>query len=51
MSDVTFYTWIWNSGMHGGPRLFHPNPGSVHVMFLRRESGYLHTVGDYPNYG
>jgi hypothetical protein len=50
MSDITFYTWVWNSGMHGGPRLFHPQPGSVHVMFLQRDSRYLRTVGDYPNY-
>ena len=48
--DVEFYSWVWASGKHGGPRLFHPSPGSSHVVFLRRESGYLHTVGDYPSY-
>ncbi len=50
MNDFVFYTWVYQFGKHGGPRLFHPNLGSVHVMFLKRESGYLHTVGDYPNY-
>lgn len=34
----------------GGLRLFHPQPGSVHVMFLKSDSGYLRTVGDDPNY-
>jgi hypothetical protein len=47
---VEFYSWVWASGKHGGPRLFNPTPGSVHVLFLMRESGYLHTVGDYPAY-
>lgn len=47
---VQFYSWIWASGSHGGPRLFHPDPGAIRVVFLREESGYLHTVGDYPSY-
>ncbi|MBZ5728421.1 MAG: hypothetical protein LAP87_25995 [Acidobacteriia bacterium] len=47
---VEFYSWIWASGSHGGPRLFHPNPGKIRVLFLRREAGYWHTVGDYPSY-
>lgn len=47
---VEFYRWVWASGMHGGPRLFHSNPGSNHVIFLRPEGHYLHTVGDYPSY-
>lgn len=47
---VTFYSWVWNSGQHGGPRLFQPVPGSIHVMFLDREGEYWHTVGDYPYY-
>jgi hypothetical protein len=46
---VEFYSWVWASGKHGGPRLFNPTPGSVHVLFLMRDSGYLHTVGDYPS--
>lgn len=50
MNDVTFYAWLYHFGKHGGPRLFNPQPGSFHIMFLRRESDYLHTVGDYPNY-
>jgi hypothetical protein len=45
-----FYSWVWASGKHGGPRLFHPSPGSIHILFLRNESGYLRTVGDYPSY-
>ena len=48
--SVEFYSWVWASGKHGGPRLFSPSPGSSHVVFLRWESGYLHTVGDYPSY-
>ena len=48
--SVEFYSWVWASGKHGGPRLFNPAPGSVHVLFLMRDSGYLHTVGDYPAY-
>jgi hypothetical protein len=47
---LRFYVWTWASGKHGGPRLFHPQPGSVHVLFLREEAGYLHSVGDYPAY-
>ena len=47
---IQFYSWVWVSGKHGGPRLFHPSPGSVHVLVLGGESGYLHTVGDYPAY-
>jgi hypothetical protein len=50
MNDVEFYTWVYHFGKHGGPRLFHPQPGSFHIMFLQRESDYFHTVGDYPNY-
>jgi hypothetical protein len=48
-SSVEFYSWVWASGTHGGPRLFHPTPGSTHVIFLRHDGGYLHTVGDYPS--
>ncbi len=47
---VEFYSWIWASGSHGGPRLFQPRPGAIRVVFLRDEGGYLHTVGDYPSY-
>jgi hypothetical protein len=47
---VEFYSWVWASGSHGGPRLFHPYPGATRVVFLRDEGGYLHTVGDYPSY-
>jgi len=47
---VQLYCWRWAGQMHGGPRLFSPNRGSFHVLFLRREAGYLHTVGDYPTY-
>jgi hypothetical protein len=47
---VEFYSWVWASGSHGGPRLFHPTPGGGRVVFLRPEGGYLHTVGDYPAY-
>jgi len=47
---VEFYSWVWVSGKHGGPRLFHVYPGSKHILFLREEAGYLHTVGDYPAY-
>ena len=46
---ITFYSWVWASGKHGGPRLFHPGKGSVHILFLKTESGYFHTVCDYPN--
>jgi hypothetical protein len=47
---LDFYSWVWASGKHGGPRLFHATPDSVHVLFLNYDSGYLHTVGDYPAY-
>jgi hypothetical protein len=50
LQRFTFYAWIWASGTHGGPRLFHPTPGRDRILFLRREDGYLHTVGDYPSY-
>lgn len=49
-SPVEFYSWVWASGKHGGTRLFRATSGSVHVVFLTRESGYLRTVGDYPAY-
>jgi hypothetical protein len=49
-SSVRFHSWVWASGKHGGPRLFHPSPGSSHAIFLRRDGRYLHTVGDYPSY-
>ena len=48
-ATVELYSWVWASGSHGGPRLFHPNPGAIRVLFLRDEGGYLHTVGDYPS--
>lgn len=48
--QVEFYSWVWASGSHGGPRLFHPYPGGIRVVFLRTEGPYLHTVGDYPSY-
>jgi len=48
--SVEFYSWVWDSGSHGGPRLFHPTPGGIRLIFLRDEGGYLHTVGDYPSY-
>ncbi len=47
---VLFYSWIYAGGKHGGSRLFNPLPGSVHIVFLREDSGILHTVGDYPAY-
>jgi hypothetical protein len=47
---VGFYSWVWVSGKHGGPRLFNPTPKSFHVLFVKPDSGYLHTVGDYPSY-
>lgn len=49
-ANVEFYSWIWNSGSHGGPRLFHPYPDRIRAVFLRSEDGFLHTVGDYPSY-
>lgn len=47
---VEFYSWIWNSGSHGGGRLFDPKTSAFHVLFLTRSTGHLQTVGDYPNY-
>jgi hypothetical protein len=47
---MQFYCWVWMSGKHGGARLFRPFPGYVHLLFLREQGGYLHTVGDYPAY-
>lgn len=47
--EIEFYSWVWASGKHGGPRLFQVNTGTVHVLFLRHDSGYMHTVCDYPN--
>jgi hypothetical protein len=47
---IEFYSWVWASAKHGGPRLFHPWPQSAHILFLNTDSGYLHTVGDYPAY-
>lgn len=47
---IQFYSWVWASGMHGGERLFRPSPGYIHMLFLKAEGGYLHTVGDYPAY-
>ncbi|MGH9628375.1 MAG: hypothetical protein ACRD7E_08565 [Bryobacteraceae bacterium] len=49
-SNLEFYSWVWASGKHGGPRLFLPHPGSSHILFLRLEGDYLRTVGDYPAY-
>jgi len=49
-NNLQFYAWIWASGTHGGARLFQPSPGSHHILFLREEGGYLHTVRDYPAY-
>jgi hypothetical protein len=47
--SIEFYSWVWASGTHGGPRLFHTYTGSVHFLFLKYDAGYLHTVCDYPN--
>jgi len=47
---IDFYSWVFAGGKHGGPRLFHPGPDTHHVIFLRQEGQYLHTVGDYPSY-
>lgn len=44
------YGWIWNSGKHGGSRLFQPTPGTVHIFFLTTTAGFVHPVGDYPGY-
>ena len=48
-TDINFYSWVYALGKHGGPRLFHPGRGSIHVLFLEQNSAYLHTVCDYPN--
>lgn len=48
--EIEFYTWRFAGPMHDGPRLFDVWSGSYHILFLRREGGYLHTVGDYPSY-
>jgi hypothetical protein len=47
---IRFYSWVWAPGTHGGERIFHPYPDTCHVLFLREEAGYLHTVGDYPTF-
>lgn len=47
---LKFYSWVWASAKHGGPRLFNPVPGSTHVLFLHKQHGYTHTVGEYPAY-
>lgn len=49
-THVQFYSWIWASGSHGGPRIFSPSPGLVRILFLEEKAGYLHTVGDYLSY-
>jgi hypothetical protein len=49
-STVQFYSWVFASGKHGGPRLFNVSPGYSHILFLREDGSYLHTVGDYPAY-
>lgn len=48
--NIELFCWVWNSGKHGGRRLFQPRSGSHHILFLRKTSGYLHTVGDYETY-
>ena len=50
LHKFAFYAWIWASGSHSGPRLFHPTPGSYCILFLRCEYSYLHTIGDYLSY-
>jgi hypothetical protein len=47
---LEFFSWVWASGKHGGPRLFNAAPDYVHVFFLKEDSGFLHSVGDYPAY-
>lgn len=49
-SQITFYSWTWAGGKHGGLRLFRSNPGTAHLLFLKQEGPYLRTVGDYPAY-
>lgn len=36
--QIKFYSWVWASGKHGGSRLFHVYPGSIHVLFLKNDS-------------
>jgi hypothetical protein len=47
--SIEFFSWVWASGKHGGSRLFSLDKGSIHVLFLKNDPGYLHTVCDYPN--
>jgi hypothetical protein len=47
---VEFYSWVWASGKHGGPRLFQPNEGGLRVLFLRDERWLPAYIGDYPSY-
>jgi len=47
---MQFYSWVWASGMYGGERLFRPYPDYCHILFLRQEGDYLHTVADFPAY-
>jgi hypothetical protein len=49
-STIEFYSWLWHGQKHGGTRIFSPNSPAYHILFLRREAGYLRTVGDYPTY-
>jgi hypothetical protein len=49
-SRLRFYSWVWASGKHGGPRLFTTSNGDVHFLFLKKDSNYLRTVGDYLAY-
>jgi hypothetical protein len=37
--QVRFHSWVWASRKHGGPRLFDPTPASVHILFLKQDSG------------
>jgi len=46
---IDLYSWFYAAGKHGGPRLFHPGKRSVHILFLKEDSGYLHMVCDYPH--
>ncbi|MGD0136191.1 MAG: hypothetical protein ABSE57_29455 [Bryobacteraceae bacterium] len=47
---MQFYSWVWGSGMYGGERSFRPYPDYCHILFLRQEGDYLHTVADFPAY-
>lgn len=47
---VGFYTWVWASGKHGGPRLFSVDPGSCKLVLLVPDGPFLRSVGDYPAY-